>query len=240
VLVVSGVSKRFGGVTALTDISLSVEEGEIVGVMGPNGAGKSTLFGLVTGFVRPDAGTVSFQGKDVTGLAPETIADRGLVRTFQNCTPFPEMTVEDNVLVGALRSRRTREAAKAHAREVAELVGLDAERTALGRDIGVPQRKRLELARALATDPKMILCDELMGGLTPSEQNELAVIFAAIRDRGVTLLVVEHAVFVLASVVDRLVAFADGCVLDQDEPAAILANPKVVDSYFGEAQVSRG
>lgn len=239
-LTVTDMSKRFGGITALTDVSMGVDSGEIVGLMGPNGAGKSTLFGLVAGFTQPDTGRVTFDGEDITGRSPEYIARRGLVRTFQNCTPFSELTVEQNVLVGALRSQPTRRAAVAHAREVAELVGLEAELSALGGDIGIPHRKRLELARALATGPRMILCDELMGGLTPSEQAELAKIFGSIRDRGVTLLVVEHAVFVLASVADRLVAFADGRVLDQGTPADVLANPEVVDAYFGESQVRHG
>lgn len=239
-LMVSGLSKSFGGINALTDVSLHVDEGEIVGLMGPNGAGKSTLFGLIAGFVRPDAGRVMFQGEDVTGCAPEHIANRGLVRTFQSGTPFSELTVEQNVLVGALCSQPNRRTALAHAREVAELVGLEAKLSALGRDIGVPHRKRLELARALATNPRLILCDELMGGLTPREQAELGAIFGRIRERGVTLLVVEHAVFVLASVADRLVAFMDGRVLDEGDPAEVLGNPSVVDAYFGESQVSRG
>ena len=239
-LVVSNMTKRFGGVTALTDVTVRVDEGEIVGLMGPNGAGKSTLFGLVTGFIKPDTGSVTYRGEDITGHRPDEIARRGLVRTFQSCTPFAELTVEENVLVGALCSQPNRRAAVAHADSIVELVGLEAELTALGGDLGIPHRKRLELARALATNPTMILCDELMGGLTPSEQLELAKIFGAIRDRGVTLLVVEHAVYVLASVTDRLVAFADGRVLDEGVPAEVLANPEVVETYFGEAQVGRG
>jgi len=239
-LSVRGVSKRFGGIVALTDVSVQVDTGEIVGLMGPNGAGKSTLFGLIAGFTRPDTGTVTFNGEELTGRRPEYIANLGLVRTFQNCTPFPELSVEENVLVGALRVHRSRKVALAHAREVAELVGLQAELSALGRDLGVPHRKRLELARALATNPSLILCDELMGGLTPSEQTSLGEIFGNIRSRGVTLLVVEHAVFALASIADRLVAFADGRVLDEGAPNAVLANPAVIDAYFGEAQVSRG
>jgi branched-chain amino acid transport system ATP-binding protein len=228
-----GLTKRFGGVFANRDVSFTVERGEIVGLIGPNGAGKTTLFNLVTGFVRPDSGTVRFAGTDVTGMRPDLLCHRGVARTFQILKPFPRLTVEENVMIGAL----TRGGGLAHARDTARrclrLVGLDHKHDVLARGLSTGQRKRLEMARALATGPQLLLLDEITGGVDQPSIPGLIELVGRLRDEGVTLLVIEHNMRVIMGLADRVVFLHLGEKLAEGKPQEIASHPDVVALYLG-------
>jgi branched-chain amino acid transport system ATP-binding protein len=232
-LATEGLTKRFGGVYANRDVSFSVGRGEIVGLIGPNGAGKTTLFNLVTGFIRPDAGTVRFAGADVTAMRPDRLCHLGVARTFQILKPFPRLTVEENVMIGAL----TRGGGMARAREAARrclaLVGLDHKGDVLARGLSTGQRKRLEMARALATGPRLLLLDEITGGVDQPSIPGLIELVGRLRDEGVTLLVIEHNMRVIMGLADRVVFLHLGQKLAEGTPQAIASHPEVVALYLG-------
>jgi branched-chain amino acid transport system ATP-binding protein len=238
-LEVRNLSKRFGGLAAVDGASLDVAEGEIVALIGPNGAGKTTLFAAISGFVRPDAGSVRFGGTEITRLAPHLICTRGLTRTFQIVQPFEKLTVRENIAVGAHLHRPARREALAHAEAVARRVGLGHRLDQPAASLTVAARKRLELAKALATDPKLVLLDEVMAGLNPTEVDEVVSIVRAIRDSGVTILLTEHVMQAVVSLAERVYVLANGRVIAQGTTASVTSDPKVIEAYLGHGAAER-
>ena len=236
-LEISGVTKRFGGVVANADISFGVAPGEIVGVIGPNGAGKSTLFDVITGFYRPDAGQVRFAGEAITGLRPDQINRRGVGRTFQKLRPFPGMTVLENVTVGALLHAHDPRTARAKARRCLELVGLADKADAFARELSTGQRKRLEMARAMATRPRLLLLDEVTAGVDQRSIPGLVALIGRLRDEGLTLVVIEHNMRVIMSVATRIVALHLGQKIADGPPAEVVRNRALIEAYLGAAYV---
>jgi len=238
-LEVRGLTRSFGGLKAVDGVDLDVPEGEIVGLIGPNGAGKTTCFAAIAGFVRPDAGSVRFAGRDVTGHAPHLVARAGMVRTFQITQPFARLSVRENVMVGAwLRHGRRAEAEEA-ADRVACSVGMGAMLDMRAGDLTVAGRKRLELARALATSPRLLLLDEVMAGLNPTEVAEIVGVVRAIRDGGVTILLIEHVMQAVVSLAEHVHVLNQGRIIARGTPAAIAADPAVVEAYLGHGAAAR-
>ena len=230
------VSRSFGGLTAVKSVDLRVDSGEIVGLIGPNGAGKTTLFNLITGTFRPNRGTILFEGRDITGLAPDARCRLGIARTFQLVRPFPNLSVLDNVAVGSVYGRQpaaSRRAAEVAARETLDLLGLSDRAHQLARTLTLVDRKRLELARALATHPKLLLLDELLAGLNPSEVVAAMDLVRGIRDSGVTIIMVEHLVKALFGVSDRVAVLSAGEKISEGTPNRVAQDPRVVDAYLG-------
>jgi len=238
-LEIASVSKRFGGLTAVAEASLSVRDGEIVALIGPNGAGKTTLFGIAAGFIPADSGSVRFAGEEILGLPPHLVARRGLVRTFQIVQPFAGLTVRENVAVGCQLHADSRQSALAEAAEVARRVGMAHLIDRPASTLTIAGRKRLELARALATRPRLLLLDEVMAGLNPSESAELLPIVRAIRAAGVTLLLTEHVMQAVMSLAERVYVLNDGRIIAEGSPAAIVENPRVVEAYLGRGAAQR-
>ena len=232
---VRGVSKSFGGVRAVHDVSFSVERGELVGIMGPNGSGKTTLFNLISGALAPDAGRIRLQERDIAGLAPHRICARGIARTFQLVRPFAGLTAIDNVLVGRLygRGRRPVSAAIADAERLLALVGLEARARVPAAELTLIDRKRLELARALATDPELLLLDEFMAGLNPAETAIAMALIRRLSAEGMSVLIVEHIVWALMELSRRILVLSAGERIADGPPRAIAADPAVVDVYLG-------
>jgi branched-chain amino acid transport system ATP-binding protein len=228
------VSKRFGGLVANDRISLEVREGEILGLIGPNGAGKTTLFHCISGFYAPDGGRIFFRDQEITGRPPEEIARLGVARTFQIVRIFKDLTVLDNTVVGALlRSRSVREA-REKAIQVLEFTGLKDKMDRPAAHLTIADKKRLELSRALATEPALLLLDEVMAGLNPQEVKEAVDLIRAIRARGVTVFVVEHVMEAIMTVCDRIVVLDYGRKIADDVPANIATNEEVIKAYLGE------
>jgi branched-chain amino acid transport system ATP-binding protein len=237
-LEVEGVTKRFGGLVAVSDVSMTVPEGRITGLIGPNGAGKTTLFTLISGFQTPTAGRVRFLGDDITGRAPEALAVRGIARTFQIVQPFVGLSVVENIAVGAYLRHPHRAAAMARAVDVAAQVGLaDLDRPASA--LTVAGRKRLELARALATGPRLLLLDEVLAGLNPSEIRDIIPVIRAIRDAGVTILMIEHVMQAVMSLCDHVHVLANGRLIAAGTPAEVVGDTAVVEAYLGHGAAGR-
>lgn len=240
-LKLESVTKRFRGLTAVDRFNMTVDEGQIVGIVGPNGSGKTTTFACVSGFLRPEEGRVIFRGQDITGLQPYQIARLGISRTFQIVQSFEELTVLDNVVLGALKPDEANHSisiaeARYRAAEVIDLVGLAPDARKLGGSLGIPGRKRLEIARALATRPKVLLLDEVMAGLRPVEVDQAVEIIKNIRDRGVTIVVVEHLMRAVLALSEKLYVIHHGALLAEGiDPREVLGRPEVVDAYFGKA-----
>ena len=213
ILAVEGVSKRFGGLHAVREASLTVEGGRITAVIGPNGAGKTTLFALITGFLKPTAGRIVYNGADITGLPTHRLARQGIARTFQIVQPFGGLTVLENIAVGAHLHIEGRAAALAAAADVARLVGLEPMLQQPAATLTVAGRKRLELARALATSPKLLLLDEVLAGLNPSEIRDMVPVIRAIRERGVTIMMIEHVMQAVMSLAEQIYVLVEGHVL---------------------------
>jgi branched-chain amino acid transport system ATP-binding protein len=238
-LEVRNLEKRFGGLAAVDGASLDVAEGEIIALIGPNGAGKTTLFASISGFVRPDTGSVRFDGADITGLAPHLICARGLARTFQIVQPFEKLTVRENIAVGAHLHRPSRREALAQAEAVAQRVGLARRLDQPAASLTVAARKRLELAKSLATAPKLILLDEVMAGLNPAEVDEVVSIVRAIRDSGVTILLTEHVMQAVVSLAERVYVLANGRVIAQGSTASVTSDAAVIEAYLGRGAAER-
>lgn len=232
-LEVREVSKSFGGLKAVDRASLDVAPGEIVGLIGPNGAGKTTLFATIAGFHRPDAGTVTFEGKPITGLAPHRVCAAGMVRTFQITQPFAGISVRENIMVGAYLHTADRRLAAREADAVAALVGMKDQLDQRGADLTVAGRKRLELARALATGPRLLLLDEVMAGLNPTEIVEIVGVIRNIRASGVTILLIEHVMQAVTSLAERVYVLNQGRKIAEGTPAAIADNEEVIEAYLG-------
>jgi len=235
---VRSVTKRFGGLVAVSDVTLSVPEGSITGLIGPNGAGKTTLFTLISGFQQPSAGTVHFRGEDITGRPPERLAVMGIARTFQIVQPFAGLSVAENIAVGAYLRHAGLAEAMGKAEAVAAMVGLaDLERPASS--LTVAGRKRLELARALATEPQLLLLDEVLAGLNPSEIRDIIPVIRAIRDAGVTILMIEHVMQAVMSLCEHVHVLANGRLIAAGTPAEVVGNPAVVEAYLGHGAAGR-
>ena len=233
-LEMDGVSKRFGGLTAVSRVSLVVGAGEIVGLIGPNGAGKTTVFHLLSGFQTPTEGAIRFKGVSVVGARPHAICRRGLARTFQIVQPFVNLTVLENVMVGAFNRTDEVAAARSHALEVLDFVGLGARRDALARELTLPDRKRLEMARGLATRPELLLLDEVMSGLNPTEIEAIIGLIRRIHAQGVSLLIIEHVMRAIMALSERIVVLHHGEKIAEGEPAAVARDRRVVEAYLGE------
>ena len=237
-----GVTHRFGGVEALSDVSISVPEGSIVGIIGPNGAGKTTLINVATGFLRPSSGRVFVGAEEVTGAKPWQVAARRVSRTFQIVKPFREMTVRENVAVGRMFGpdrAGSLGASLSEADGVLDRVGLAAKAQAPAGELSVAEAKRLELARAVAMNPKLLLLDEVMAGLRPQEIQQAVELIRSLREEGITMVAVEHVVKAIMAVSDRIVVLHEGKILTEGTPEEVAADERVIEAYLGERYARR-
>jgi branched-chain amino acid transport system ATP-binding protein len=238
-LLVNEATKRFGGLLAVDHASLSCERGSITGLIGPNGAGKTTLFAMVSGFVRPSSGAIRFDGHAIDRLPPHERAMRGIARTFQIVQPFAGLSVRDNIAVGAHLRAPRRAAALEKAEAVGRLVGLGDLLDGPASALTVSGRKRLELARALATEPKLLLLDEVLAGLNPSEVRDVIPVIRAIRDSGVTILMVEHVMQAVMSLCEDIYVLAQGRMIAHGSPDVVTRDPQVIEAYLGHGAANR-
>jgi branched-chain amino acid transport system ATP-binding protein len=235
-LEVRSVSRFFGGLAALTDVSFSIAKGEVLGLIGPNGAGKTTMFNVVNGFYAPSNGEVLFKGERISGLKPHQICQRGLARTFQVVKPLQRMSTLDNVVASAFLRAKSKAAAVAKAEETLRFTNLWEVRDVISKSLPLGLRKRLEIARALATDPELLLLDEACAGLNPSELDESVKIIRGIKQRGITIMIIEHHMKVIMSISDRIVVLTYGQKLAEGTPEQIARNPEVIKAYLGEEE----
>ncbi|MDR3682516.1 MAG: ABC transporter ATP-binding protein [Geothrix sp.] len=229
------VSKFFGGLAAVSDVSFSVEEGSIMGLIGPNGAGKTTLFNCITGYYPPSKGEVVFDGRRLNALAPDRVCMLGMVRTWQKVRPLAKLSVVDNVMVGALAHTSSLRVARAMAMEQLQVVRLEHRADFLAGGLPIGERKKLEMARALATQPKLLLLDEVMGGLNPAESDEIIRLILDIKQRGLTQMVIEHDMKAIMRISDRIVVLTSGEKLTEGSPQEVVNNPDVISAYLGES-----
>jgi branched-chain amino acid transport system ATP-binding protein len=228
------VTKRFGGLTAVRDVGLEVRAGDLLGVIGPNGAGKTTLFNLIAGYYRPDEGRIAFDGRDVTGQPAHAIAMLGLTRTFQIVKPFGNLSVLDNVMIGALTRRASTREARADAQRVIDVCGLGPHAAARARALPLALRKRLEVARALATQPRLLLLDEVMAGLNPTELAAMVELVRRLHAEGLTLIVIEHIMAAMMRLAQRIVMLHHGEKIAEGTPPEIASDRRVIDADLGE------
>jgi len=233
------VSQRFGGLLALDAASFAAEAGRITALIGPNGAGKTTLFSIVTGFQQPVSGRIVYDGVDITGLPPHRLARRGLARTFQVAQPFARLTVRENIAVGAHLHRPARADALAAAAQVAAAIGLAGELDQPADALTVAGRKRLELGRALAIEPRLLLLDEVLAGLNPSEVRDMVPVIRTIAARGVTIVMIEHIMQAVMSLAERVFVLSQGRIIAEGAPHEIAADPRVVEAYLGHGAAQR-
>jgi branched-chain amino acid transport system ATP-binding protein len=236
-LVITGISKRFGGLRAVQDVSFTVKENETVALIGPNGAGKTTSFHLITGFHRADSGSVKAFGKEIVGLRPHAVCALGLARTFQVAKPFGAMTVLANVMTGAFLRDRPVAAAREKAREAIEFVGLSTKEQTPAKDLTTIDQRRLEMARALATQPKILLLDEVMAGLNPSEIDQAVALVGKLSKAGLTIVIVEHVMRAIMAVARHIVVLDHGQKIAEGAPKEIVENPEVIRAYLGSGYV---
>jgi branched-chain amino acid transport system ATP-binding protein len=233
-LEVDGVSKSFSGLRAVQNVKFAVPEGGIVGLIGPNGAGKTTCFNLIAGVFRPDRGEVRLAGKRIDGWRPDQICQAGLARTFQLVKPFADLTVMENVIVGALNNCRTVAEARGKSAQVIEKLGLGAKRDQIAKALTLPERKRLEVARALATGPRILLLDEVMAGLRPTEMDTMVALFRELNRAGLTILLIEHVMRAVMALSGTVVVLHHGQVIASGTPDEVSRDPAVLESYLGE------
>ena len=230
---VRGATKRFGGLVAVSEVDLHVDQGEIVSLIGPNGAGKTTLFAMIAGFLKSDGGEVKLNGTSILGMKPHMICQMGMVRTFQITQPFAGLTTRQNIMVGAYSKTSSQPDAERKAEEVAEIVGMTALLDRNADNLTVAGRKRLELARALATGPSLLLLDEVMAGLNPTEIDEIVAVIKGIRDTGVIIFLIEHVMKAVMNLSDRTYVLNDGKLIAAGTPASVAADPQVIEAYLG-------
>ena len=233
-LEVSGISKSFGGLQAVSEASLKVSEGSIVSLIGPNGAGKTTLFAIISGFLKADSGTVNLYGDALGGLKPFQVCQMGMVRTFQITQPFAKLSILENIMIGAYARIQNPEDATAEAYKVAEHVGIRVPLESSAADLNVAGRKRLELARALATQPKILLLDEVMAGLNPTEVEEILKVIREIRNSGITIFLIEHVMQAVMSLSDYTYVLNNGRLIASGTPKQVAADPQVIEAYLGQ------
>ncbi|MGH7309103.1 MAG: ABC transporter ATP-binding protein [Candidatus Rokuibacteriota bacterium] len=229
-----GVTKRFGGLTAVREVTLEVAAGDLLGIIGPNGAGKTTLFNVIAGYYRPDAGRVLFEARDITAEPPHVICQHGLTRTFQIVKPFGNLSVLDNVMIGSLTKVRSLRAARADAERVVETCGLAVYATARAKALPIGLRKRLEVARALATRPRLLLLDEVMAGLNPVELAAMVDLIRTLHADGLTLVVIEHIMAAMMRLAQRIAVLHHGELIAEGPPAQVARDRRVIDAYLGE------
>jgi len=234
-LVVASLAKQFGGLRAVQDVSFTVRENETLALIGPNGAGKTTAFNLIMGFYRPDAGSVAAFGREIVGLRPHDVCIHGLARTFQVAKPFGGMTVLENVMTGAFLRDRRREGARAKAREAIAFVGLSARESTPARDLTTIDQRRLEMARALATEPRLLLLDEVMAGLNPAEVDQAVGLVQKLAARGLTIVIVEHLMRAVMALAKHIVVLDHGQKIAEGSPTEVMKNPEVIRAYLGSA-----
>src|ERR1700744_1187559 len=227
------VSKRFRGLIAVDNVSFEVPEGALFAVIGPNGAGKTTLFSMIAGALAPDDGVITFAGAAIQGLSPDAVCRRGIARTFQIVRPFPALSVEDNVIVGALQKQRDVAAAREQARTVLRRLDLFDKRSRIASTLTLPDRKRLEVARALATEPKLLLLDEVMAGLRPTETDRMVAILRDINRTGLTILLIEHVMRAVTALASKILVLHHGAAIAEGTPEHVLRQPAVIESYLG-------
>ena len=237
-LSLQGVSKRFRGLVAVDGVTFDVAAGELFAIIGPNGAGKTTLFNMIAGTIAPDSGSIKFAGEGIGGMPPDAICRRGIGRTFQIVRPFPALTVEDNVVVGALLHNRNVGSARARAGELLRRLDLFDQRRRIAGTLTLPDRKRLEVARSLATEPKLLLLDEVMAGLRPTESDRMVAILRTLnRDGGLTIVLIEHVMRAVMALASNVLVLDHGIAIAQGRPEAIVRDPAVVQSYLGAKPV---
>lgn len=238
-LIVDDVSKGFGGLLAVDGVSFNVQPGRITALIGPNGAGKTTLFSIISGFLSPDQGRIVFDGRDVTGEPPYQLARRGVARTFQIVQPFAGLTVRENIAVGSHLSRRSRSEALTAAGDVACSVGLEAQLESPAAALTVAGSKRLELARALAIEPRLLLLDEVLAGLNPSEIRDMVPVIRTLAGTGMTIVMTEHVMQAVMSLAEQVFVLAEGRVIAQGTPQQVAADRQVVEAYLGQGAAKR-
>jgi len=236
---VERVFKRFGGLLAVDNVSLAVEAGRITALIGPNGAGKTTLFSIISGFLPPSEGRVFHRGADITGMPPHLLARRGIVRTFQIVQPFAGLTVHENITIGAHLSRRSRAEALAAAAEVASTVGLGDFLDRPAASLTVAGRKRLEVARALAAEPELLLLDEVLAGLNPGEVASMVPVIRTLADDGITIVMIEHVMQAVMSLAEHVFVLAEGRIIAEGPPQVAVGDPRVVEAYLGHGAAAR-
>lgn len=236
-LEVSGISKRFGGVQAVKDLSFHLNSGEILGLLGPNGAGKTTAFNMVAGFFRPDSGTIRFDGEALQGQRPWDVCRAGIARTFQLSKPFGGLTAIENIMVGGFARITDRTKVRDAAEDIIDFLDMRAKRDVDAHDLTAFDRRKLELGRALATQPRLLLMDEVVAGATPSEAGEMVQLVKKVRDRGITVLIVEHVMKVIMGLSDRVIVMDNGQLIADGRPEEVVRQPAVLKAYFGERYV---
>ncbi|MFC7518048.1 ABC transporter ATP-binding protein [Herbaspirillum sp. GCM10030257] len=240
ILEVRSLSKRFGGLQAVSNLSFDIAPGEILGLLGPNGAGKTTAFNLIAGFHRLDQGEIRFEGKDIAGMVPHQICQTGIARTFQLSKPFGGLTAIENIMVGAFARASNRTMARHSASELLQFLGLAAKADVDANDLTAFDKRKLELGRALATQPRLLLMDEVVAGATPSEAGEMVELVRRVRDRGITVLIVEHVMKVIMGLSDRVIVMEQGKLIANGIPSEVVRMPEVLKAYFGDGYVSGG
>lgn len=235
-LTVSNLTRYFGGLAAVVDLSFTVEEGEVVGLIGPNGAGKTTVFNMLSGFFPPSSGEIIYQGHKINGLKPHQVCHLGLTRTFQVVQPFPDMTVLENAMIGAYVRHHNTTDAKKKALETLERVGLHTKANKLGRDLNLLELKRLEIGKALASEPNLLLLDEAAAGLKDTEIEDILTLVRQLNQEGMTLLIVEHLMKVIMNLSHRIIVLDFGKMIAQGTPQEISHNPAVLEAYLGQEE----